>query len=56
MVNQNWEAAVFQNLGSSPASMEAGKHVDAYACWPGHNGGQADAEQAYDLAKLRAQN
>ena len=28
--NQNWEAAVFADLGSSPASMEAGRVVDAY--------------------------
>ena len=28
VVTQSWEAAVFQNLGSSPASMEAGKAVD----------------------------
>ena len=47
VVNQNWESAVFQNLGSAPASMEAGKAVDPYACFPGHHGQQADAEQAY---------
>ena len=44
--NQNWEAAVFQNLGSSPASMEAGKAVDAWGCIEGHDTMQADAEQA----------
>ena len=27
VVTQNWEAAIFQNLGSSPPNMEAGKAV-----------------------------
>ena len=27
-IDQSWEAAVFQNLGSSPASMAAGKFLD----------------------------
>ena len=49
VVNQNWEAALFQDLGSSPASMEAGKAADAYGSLPGH-----DLEQARrrDLAFL----
>ena len=25
VINQNWEAALFQDLGSSPATMEASK-------------------------------
>ena len=28
VIDQSWEAAVFQNLGSSPASMSAGKFLD----------------------------
>ena len=47
VVTQNWETALFQDLGSSPASMEAGKAVDAYGCMMGHDIEQADAEQAY---------
>ena len=53
VVNQSWEAAIFQDLGSSPASMESGKAVDAYGCFQGHSCQQADAEQAYVQAELR---
>ena len=36
VVTQNWEAAIFQNLGSSPSNMEAGKAVDCCGCVAGH--------------------
>jgi hypothetical protein len=44
--NQNWEAAMFQDLGSSPATMEAGKACDTFGSLPGNDIQQADAEQA----------
>ena len=53
VVNQNWEVAMFQNLGSSPATMEAGKVVDMFGCLPGHATEQADANQAYVQAELK---
>ena len=34
--DENWEAAIFQDLGSSPATMQAAKSIDAYGCLPGH--------------------
>ena len=49
---QNFEVAMFQDLGSSPASMEAGKAVQAFGLFPGHDIQQADAEQAYIQAEL----
>ena len=49
----NWEAALFQDLGSSPASMEAGKYVDCYGSVPGHDTEQAAAEQAYVQAEMK---
>jgi hypothetical protein len=52
--NQNWEAAMFQDLGSSPASMEAGKACDIFGSLPGNNVQQADAEQAYVQAPMRS--
>ena len=52
VVTQNWETALFQDMGSSPASMEAGKYVDCHGCLPGHDIEQADAEQAYVQADL----
>ena len=50
---QSWEAAVFQRLGSSPASMSAGKFWGYYSCVEGNSGEQADAEQAYVQALLK---
>ncbi len=46
------ETALFNELGSSPASMEASKAVDAFGLLPGHCIEQADAQQAYTQAML----
>ena len=51
--DQNWEAAVFQELGSSPANMEASKMTDMYGMCKGHSVQSADAEQAYVQAELK---
>ena len=40
----NW--AIFQDLGSSPSTMEAARAADAYGCLPVHTSQQSDAEQA----------
>jgi len=53
VVNQNWETAIFQDLGSAPATMEAGRAADCYGCMPGHVITVADAEQAYVQAELK---
>ena len=34
VVNESWETALFQNMGSSPATMEAGKICDMVGCYP----------------------
>ena len=49
--DHNW--AIFQELGSSPATMEAARWADAYGLFPGHAVEQSDAEQAYTQAWLR---
>ena len=41
--DENWENALFQDLGSAPATMEAAKVIDAYGCLPNHDIEQADA-------------
>ena len=46
----NW--AIFAELGSSPATMEAARAADAYGLLPGHAVQQSDAEQAYTQAWL----
>ena len=33
VVNQNWEAAMFQDLGNAPATMEASRIADCYGCF-----------------------
>ena len=50
--DQNWEAAVFQDIGSSPATIEAGRVADCYGLAPGHEISTADGEQAYVQAEL----
>ena len=45
--DENSDHALFAELGSSPASMEAAKLLDAYGSQPGFSKQQADAIQAY---------
>ena len=45
--NQNWENAVFSDLGSSPSSMEAGRLVDSCGLRIDYSFEQSDAIQAY---------
>jgi hypothetical protein len=54
VVNQNWEAAVFQDMGKSPATMDASRACDCYyGSMPGNKTEIADAEQAYIQADLK---
>ena len=50
--DQNWEAAMFQEMSSCPATMEAAKAADCYGLMPGHDVMQADADMAYTQALL----
>ena len=45
--DENSDHALFNELGSSPASMEAAKLLDAFGSQPGFSKQQADAIQAY---------
>ena len=42
--DENYDVALFNELGSSPANMQAGKVVDAYGLQPEYEIEQADAE------------
>ena len=53
VVDQNYDAAMFQDLGSAPATMEAAKVGDFYGCIPGHSLEIADAVQAYVQAEMK---
>ena len=48
--DNNW--AIFAELSSAPATMQAGKAVDAFGALCGHSTEQADGESAYTQAKL----
>ena len=50
--DQNWEAALFQDISSCPATMEAAKAADLYGLIQGHRTDLSDAEQAYTQAKM----
>ena len=50
--DENWQAALFNEMSSAPASMEASKACDAFGLFPGHATQQCDAEQAYIQSKL----
>ena len=45
--DENSHATIFQELSSSPATLEATKSVDAYGLLEGHSIQQCDAQQAY---------
>ena len=50
--DENAHAAIFQELSSSPATLEAAKSVDAYGCMKGNETQQCDAQQAYVQSEL----
>ena len=50
--SQHWEAAIFQDLGSCLATMEASKAADFYGLAPGFAVEIAGAVQAYIQAEL----
>ncbi len=50
--DENFEAAMYQEMGSAPATMEASKSCDFYSLLPGLIGQQSDAESAYTQSKL----
>ncbi len=50
--DQDKQVALFQELSSCPATMEASKAADIYGLVPGHSVQQADARQAYTQSTL----
>ena len=50
VVDENSDHALFADMSSSPASMEAGKILDVFGSQPGFAIQQADAKQAYTQA------
>ena len=54
MCDENHKAALFKELGASPASMESSRIIDACSMIGDHVLQQADAQQAYTQATLEA--
>ena len=50
--DQNWDVALFNELASTPATMEASRIADIYSCFKGHSMEGRDVEQAYLQAYL----
>eukprot|EP00974_Lingulodinium_polyedra_P100578 9743705-Lingulodinium_polyedra.AAC.1 len=46
-VGQNYDATIFQDLCSVPATIEASRVADVYGAAPGREIDVAEAEQAY---------
>ena len=53
VLSRTWEAAMFQDLGNAPRTMEASRIADCYGWYPGHGCDQSDAEEAYIQATIR---
>ena len=51
--DQNYKCAIFQDLGSSPATLQAAKAADCFGRLPEHAIEIADAEQAYVQADMK---
>ena len=51
--DQNHNYAIFQDLGSFPATLQAAKAVDFFGCLPGYVIDVVDAEQAYIQAEMK---
>ena len=51
--DQDFQFAVFEELGSAPPSIEAAKTLDAFSLLPGYEETQADGISAYTQSFLR---
>ena len=51
--DQNWDAALFNEIASTLATMEASRIADAYGCFPGCTIEGRDVEQAYLQAEMQ---
>jgi hypothetical protein len=52
VIDQNHDHAIFAELNSCPATIEASKATDLYGLLPGHSSEMADGDQAYTQSKL----
>ena len=53
VLNQDYDDAVFEELGNAPANLESGRIADCWGLCPGFDSETADAIQAYLQAEVR---
>ena len=53
VLNQDYDDAVFEELGNAPANLESGRLADAYGACPGNASQTADGVQAYLQADMK---
>ena len=53
VLNQDYDDAVFEELGNAPANLESGRLADAYGACPGNASQTADGIQAYVQADMK---
>ena len=51
--DQNWEVALFNEMASTPATLEASRISDIYSCLPKHGVDSRDVFMAYLQAKMK---
>jgi len=51
--DQDFNYAIFEDLGSAPPTMEASRALDAVSLFPGYKQEQSDATSAYSQAFLK---
>ena len=51
--DQNWQVALFNEVASAPATLEASRIADIYGCFPEHDCQGRDVEQADLRAELK---
>ena len=50
--DQDWNVALFQDMATAPATLEASRIANCYSCFPMNSIESRDVEQAYITAKL----
>ena len=53
VINQDFESAIFADLGNAPSSLESGRLADAYGASKGNSSQVADAIQAYLQSEMK---
>ena len=50
--DQNWDVAMFQEMATTPTTLEASRYSDLLACFPGNTVEGRDVQQAYLQADM----